>query len=1131
MKHPHHPHRRLRLRRCDSSRTAELVFAAAVALGGVRVAFAQDGDAACSAEDAIVIKKGQCDPTDSARCDELCNKHGSSYLRDECCAHVGKSASLLAFEEDSKWVPRIAEFNACTGASVRLEYLEEGEDGMAEALLRDVGSGSSAAATDDSVGGGGGGGEGIFDAYIVQGPWIPNVAEGLANLSPLIKEDGDVVDFLGINPASRSAVQFNGTVRALPLDTDYIAIGWRQDVFEMHADVLESKGIPNRPPKTIAELAEVSEALNGLDHNGDGQPDWGFCLTPQVNYFYAFVAPVFQTHLRECRVNMNGVTECAGPGYTGQNLFFDTDSFAPLIRNDGFKYAFDMYRRVIMSSNCQEQTAQGVKCDRKTAFPTGRCAGVISMPGTLTNMLREDGKYAPRPRIDESTNETLWRPGMNLEEGKYWGRRAPMPGSERVMAWDKESAGGRGGSGGTLEYCDEERCPLAVDGANRAPFFAEGGEAYALNGRQSKPAARNVMWALFTWLSTLPVTELPLSGQYRKSHIQGDEHRNELLESGWPGQMIDDLFEVLGEYFKDVDEGGNAVQDLLMVGFDEYMDILNEEIHKKLLLASTADGGLFDLSDPASSISPASDPEAFEERYERFVSALEERYEGVTATKSGGAIGQLQRWRQSLNLPWRTNMEICTHLLRTDLDSFRRLDCATNEDVDIRTLCATDNAAVEAYQGGACGVDDSKAMIAIITVSSILGAAIIGFLCWFLYNRWKKFRRIQNAHEQLMEDTIEEAQRSLTNLDYPLHLVRANDFVNETNFVQHETLRNRHKLVVIDSLQDVDAFIAAGNLVVFFSHQWTSFKAPDPSGKQFAAMCKALRHISEKNGHDGNLDKLYVWVDFSCIPQANPSTQTLAIRSLATYASSASIFVIVAPSCGHADLDVPCDVDTYQRRMWCRAEQVCHSLRNGTDKMHLATDDGLVPIDAEWFHSALHVFDGELTCCRLEHRGMAACDRQSLVIPILGLYGELYRASVQETEDENVSAAVSEFLDQIDKKQEAIFPRQFERVSWRKDKKVRETVLLFGDLIERMKHRVDQGEKGEGGGDGKDGGNKSSNGTASTGASQMGRGSDFLRHGVMHGANPALSDVKVETAVGSVDKDKAGFKDDIYNKV
>eukprot|EP00567_Pseudictyota_dubia_P012526 CAMPEP_0197448154 /NCGR_PEP_ID=MMETSP1175-20131217/16387_1 /TAXON_ID=1003142 /ORGANISM="Triceratium dubium, Strain CCMP147" /LENGTH=96 /DNA_ID=CAMNT_0042979793 /DNA_START=488 /DNA_END=775 /DNA_ORIENTATION=+ len=96
MKHPHHPHRRLRLRRCDSSRTAELVFAAAVALGGVRVAFAQDssaaaGDAACSAEDSIVIKKGQCDPTDAARCDELCNKHGSSYLRDECCAHVGKS--------------------------------------------------------------------------------------------------------------------------------------------------------------------------------------------------------------------------------------------------------------------------------------------------------------------------------------------------------------------------------------------------------------------------------------------------------------------------------------------------------------------------------------------------------------------------------------------------------------------------------------------------------------------------------------------------------------------------------------------------------------------------------------------------------------------------------------------------------------------------------------------------------------------------------------------------------------------------------------------------------------------------------------------------------------------------------
>jgi hypothetical protein len=89
---------------------------------------------------------------------------GTKYLNDKCCIHAGKSASILAFEEDSKWVDRLAEFNKCTGASVRLDYLPEGEDGMADALKLDVGE-------DTKYSDGSTGGQGIFDAYIVQAPW------------------------------------------------------------------------------------------------------------------------------------------------------------------------------------------------------------------------------------------------------------------------------------------------------------------------------------------------------------------------------------------------------------------------------------------------------------------------------------------------------------------------------------------------------------------------------------------------------------------------------------------------------------------------------------------------------------------------------------------------------------------------------------------------------------------------------------------------------------------------------------------------------------------------------------------------------------------------------------------------
>ena len=111
-----------------------------------------------------------------------------------------------------------------------------------------------------------------------------------------------------------------------------------------------------------------------------------------------------------------------------------------------------------------------------------------------------------------------------------------------------------------------------------------------------------------------------------------------------------------------------------------------------------------------------------------------------------------------------------------------------------------------------------------------------------------------------------------------------------------------------------DAFIQTGKQVVFFSHQWTAFNHPDPSNDQYTCMVDALRELARRNGWNDNLRDVYVWVDYSCIPQANASVQNLAIRSLAVYASSATYFVICAPETKHTDLDDVCDLSTYQRR-------------------------------------------------------------------------------------------------------------------------------------------------------------------------------------------------------------------------
>lgn len=316
--------------RPSSASRSLAVLVASVALSSVPlpVARAQEElstqSTSSSCADDRIVSSG-CDPSPEF-CSANCNLFGSTYLTDKCCKHAGINAVFLAFEDSDVWIPRIDEYNRCTGASVRISYHPDGEDGMGDALIEDVGLNEN----EDS-------GQGIYDAYIVQAPWLPPVFAGLQSLSEYIKVYDEFIDFQDINQASRSAVSFEGEVRALPLDVDYVAMGWRQDVFEnteIKMAYYATWGEELKVPETIEEMVVVSERLNGRhDYNNDGVMDLGFCLTPQTNYFHAFLAPVMQTHLRQCK-EVNGGVKCLGAN-TGQNVFFDIDNFDALIFNVG----------------------------------------------------------------------------------------------------------------------------------------------------------------------------------------------------------------------------------------------------------------------------------------------------------------------------------------------------------------------------------------------------------------------------------------------------------------------------------------------------------------------------------------------------------------------------------------------------------------------------------------------------------------------------------------------------------------------------------------------------------------------------------------------------------------------------
>jgi len=221
-------------------------------------------------------------------------------------------------------------------------------------------------------------------------------------------------------------------------------------------------------------------------------------------------------------------------------------------------------------------------------------------------------------------------------------------------------------------------------------------------------------------------------------------------------------------------------------------------------------------------------------------------------------------------------------------------------------------------------------------------------------------------------------------------------------------------------------------------------------------MKRSLANVCDSKGWE--IEYVFVWVDFCSIPQVNPALQSLAINSLAAYASIAQAFVVIAPEIAHCDLGTVCDEASYHLRMWCRAEQFAHLLRNGPENMWLASGGAVAQqvrgsgrIEADFLNSsALHVFGGECTCCRLKHKGMEKCDRESLLIPILGLYGELYACR-------NMGGSKLIWEKIVAEGHGVIFPKYFEFVK-DDEKNTSGTRRLFGDLVEEIRQLIDNDE-------------------------------------------------------------------------
>ena len=284
-----------------------------------------------------------------------------------------------------------------------------------------------------------------YDVFIQAPQWKADLVSAgyLEDLTPYVEKDKDI-QWDDIAPFFRNYIAtYDGKIYNIPLDGDFNMIYYRTDVF---ADA------KMEPPKTWEEYLTTAAAFNGKDLNGDGEADYGSCI-PKVrggqSYWWVLnvAAPYIQSQ------------------GTAQGMFFNTDDMTPLVKNEGFIRALEIYNETTQYGPPEELTAS--LNDTRDLFLTGRCALTIDW-GDIGSL-----------QIDPERSHVQDKVGAIVN-----------PGATEVV--DRAT--------GKLVPCDATTCPYAVDGVNYAPLAAWGGWGGAISAA-SDQKVKDAGYALLSYLS------------------------------------------------------------------------------------------------------------------------------------------------------------------------------------------------------------------------------------------------------------------------------------------------------------------------------------------------------------------------------------------------------------------------------------------------------------------------------------------------------------------------------------------------------------------------------------------------------------------------------------------------------
>eukprot|EP00929_Paragymnodinium_shiwhaense_P047503 TRINITY_DN24094_c0_g4_i1.p1 TRINITY_DN24094_c0_g4~~TRINITY_DN24094_c0_g4_i1.p1 ORF type:complete len:796 (-),score=64.64 TRINITY_DN24094_c0_g4_i1:174-2561(-) len=336
----------------------------------------------------------------------------------------------------------------------------------------------------------------------------------------------------------------------------------------------------------------------------------------------------------------------------------------------------------------------------------------------------------------------------------------------------------------------------------------------------------------------------------------------------------------------------------------------------------------------------------------------------------------------------------------------------------------------------------------LIVVFVVLPTVATAYMC---HSRQRSRKRAAEIKAKLSQGVA-----SISQIRHPMCLISLPCFLELTLADMghcHEGARDAGRIVFLDTPKNIKRFQALDRKILFFSYTWMSWETLGPDALQLECMKEAAQRLCGEWGHDPEL--FYIWLDVLSIPQATEDCKVLAIDSLFMYASLADALVVVCPPSYHQQTGECCGVEQYQKRTWCRVEQMAHFCSHGSASMYMTPRPGeLVQLGHDWIEQAVYIFEGYATCCRLGHADGKRCDKELIVPTALAMYANLLfkvtHADLPHTSIESIWDLIRSNLDRV-------FPRQFDYTNAAGKTRRRE---LFGSTIrwvdEEMSHADSQ---------------------------------------------------------------------------